>query len=291
MRENLITEVGESLAENGFEAFCCSNSRACFDIVARRELVLLIKILENIDGFGRRHATEILNIAALLSGSGYLIGERTKEFELDDGVMYERYGVPSSNFETFREIVYEKRMPEMRKFKAMSVMVDGEKLRAGREKLGLSLDELAKKVGVSKETLYRYEHEMSGASEENIRSIEEIVGGEVRRGVNPFEKSKPTGEFDFHGFRAIETRAAPFEVLGEGARSRLMVGGEGDMRTMEKRAKIYSKMGEIVDSYSCFMMSKSKRDSLMGIPVIRKEELAGLDKARELIKLIKERGE
>ena len=61
---------------------------------------------------------------------------------------------------------------------------------------------------------------------------------------------------------------------------------------MVKRAETYKRISGIFESYSCFLVQSSKgKDSFAGVPVIREEELSGFKKARELLKLIKERRE
>ena len=52
-RDQVLLEITELLANHGFET---SNiyDRSCFDMVARRELILLLlKVLINVDGFSR----------------------------------------------------------------------------------------------------------------------------------------------------------------------------------------------------------------------------------------------
>lgn len=293
MREHTIKLLGEELGREGFTAFICPNSGGCFDVVARRELLFLIKVLQNIDAYTKQQAEDLKNISGLLSAKGYLVGEQTKEFVLKDGVIYERHGVPASNLCTFREVVFEGNLPEKRKFRRLGVRIDEEKLVDRRRELNLTLEELADRVGVAKKTLYRYEHGMTLAEEDNVKKLERELGVGLRKGIDPLTRSEPDRVFEFHGFDAIETRAAPFQVLGKEKKrkDKMLMGKEADRRTMLKRADTYKRISTIFESYSCFLMKSSGKDSLAGVPVVREEELRGLKKARELIKLIEERAE
>jgi putative transcriptional regulator len=292
MREHTITLLGEELGKEGFTAFICPNSGGCFDVVARRELLLLIKVLQNIDSYTSEQAGDLKNIAAMLSAKTYIVGEQTKEFVLKDDVLYERHGIPAGNLATFRNIVFEKQFPDKRKFRGLSVKLDTEKLVSRRKELELTLDELSDKVGIAKKTLYRYEHGLTFAGEDNVKKLERELAVDLRKGIDPFTSSRLDNVFEFHGFEAIETRAAPFQVLGkEHEKSDKVLMGKGvDKRTMLKRAETYTRVSQIFESYSCFLVKSLGKDSLAGVPVIREEELQGLKKARELIKLLEERG-
>lgn len=64
-------------------------------------LPLLIKILANIDSMSECRAREMTNIAKMLSASPILIGSRTRNSNMEEGIVYERYGVPAVTPETF----------------------------------------------------------------------------------------------------------------------------------------------------------------------------------------------
>ncbi len=294
MREHTIRLLGEELAKEGFTAFICPTSGGCFDIVARREGLLLIKVLQNIDGYTREQAEDLKNIASMASAKPYLVGEQTKEFLLEENTLYERHGIPAVSISTFRQMVFEKSLPEKRKFRKLGVSIDPEKFASRRRELELSLEELSDKAGIGKKTLYRYEHGITLVDEQKLKKLEEILGTGLRKGINPFDGLAPGKTFEFHGFSAIEARAAPFQVLGkeeERKHDKVMMGKEADRRTMLKRAETYSRISGIFESYSCFLVKNSNANSLGGIPLIREEELSGLKKAKELLKLIEERGE
>ncbi len=293
MREHIIRLLWGELGKEGFTVFVCPNPRGCFDIVAKREFLLLIKVLQNIDGFTNIQAAELKSICSMLSARPYLVGEQSKEFLLENGTMYERHGIPTSDISTFRDIMFEKRFPEKRKFRKLGVNIDSEKLIRKRNELKLSLDALSSEAGIAKKTLYRYERGSTMASEENLKKLEDVLGSDLKKGIDPF-KTKDTGKtFDFYGFEAIEIRSAPFQVLGKerGEKDKVMLGREADRRIMIKRADIYRRISGIVESRSCFLVTSSGKDNIAGVPVIRKDELEGMRKAKELLKLIEEREE
>ncbi|MEW6329357.1 MAG: helix-turn-helix domain-containing protein, partial [Candidatus Micrarchaeota archaeon] len=222
-----------------------------------------------------------------------LVGERAKELALEDGVVYERYEIPAGSLNTFKMII-EEDFPKVKKYKKFLVEIDGEKMARMRNERGLSLVELARISKISKETLYRYEHGKTMASEEHVKAIERLLHAEMRRPVPLFARANAVQErtvLSKLGFESVRARSAPFDLVAkeEAAKEKIVAGEQADRRTLAKRAGIYQRISEVLQSHSCFILSESKRDEILGVPVVRKGELAELRKARELIKLIKER--
>ncbi|MCX6776839.1 MAG: helix-turn-helix domain-containing protein [Candidatus Micrarchaeota archaeon] len=294
MREQLVQEVAEVLLNCNYLSVFCTRIHSCFDMLAKREReALLVKVLENVDAFTKQQAEDMRKIAGMLSGNGFIVGDRTNEYKLEDGVLYERHKVPAGNIRTFRGIVEGDEFPKIRKFRELLVDIDEAKMARAREKLKLSLEELSKRSGISKGTLYRYEHGRIYASEENARKIEEILGMELRKFIDPFGgRQKFVSEdtlISMLGFESVKTKTAPFDILGK-ERKLLFAGEEADRRTMTKRAEVYSDIMDAFGSGSCFILNRCSKDSIAGIPVVRKNEIKEISKARELMKLIEERG-
>ena len=83
-RDHIIIEINELLSNHGFDT---SNiyDRSCFDLVARRELLLLLmKVLVNVDGFSAAHAQEIKRVARTFFASPLLVGLKSKNEVLEE---------------------------------------------------------------------------------------------------------------------------------------------------------------------------------------------------------------
>jgi len=295
MREELVRAASALLEKEGYRLFCCAGIHTCFDLVARRgEELLLAKVLEDIDAFGRGQARDLEKIAVLLGAKFLLLGEHAGSERLQDGVLYERHGVPVMGIGTLREIFIDGVLPSERKFKSLIVSIDGGRLAAARREANLTLDALAEKAGISRETLWRYEHGRMGASEENAAELERILGIGLRAPINPFEfKGVSIRERTILspvGFESVRAKSAPFDLAAK-ERSKVIAGEEADRRTMRKRAAAYDKISEVIESRACFLLEKSAKDSIGGIPVVRKKEVKEMRKPRDLLKLIEERGD
>jgi len=297
-REGLFRGLEQGLSQAGYEHFTCSGSHSCFDVAARRERsslscpedtrrekLFLVKVLENIDGLTHEHAESLRSVASLLHGQEFVLGERTRASELEDGVVYERHSTPAANLPTFSGIL-EDEMPSGRKQKQVVFGIDGERLRTSREALEMSLSGLAEASGISRATLFRYEKSITSATGEHAERLVSLFGREILAPAKT--ASKPTKRFTFFGLSAARANG-PFDVLATEREERLIVGEEQDMRTLEKRSALFHPLSEILSSYSCFLLSKSAKREIGGVPVITPEEIREAGKPREIIKLVKER--
>jgi len=147
MQQILVNAVIKILRKAGFKVTDVVETKPrCFDIVARKDdTVLLLKVLYNIDSLKYEMAEEMKNIAKLLKASPIIIGERFKLNYLERGVVYNRYGLPAINTATFYDFIIEGISPIIYAGPGgYYVKLDSEKLREMREKLGISLGEMAK---------------------------------------------------------------------------------------------------------------------------------------------------
>lgn len=294
MREELLRRASMLLEQKGYSTYCCIGTRACFDLVARREGELfLVKVLENIDAFTREQARDLEKISSLFGAKSIILGNSTKEGRMRDGILYERQGTPAATLPTLAGIA-EGEYPEERKFNVFAVAVDGQKLASARRKKGIGIAALAEASGISRSTLSRYERGETGASEESVLRLEDELGEGLRKPIDPFKPGrKPVYEktaFSFLGFESVKAKSAPFDIAAREKR-RLFAGEEADKRTLKKRAVIYSGISETLDSLPCFLLTESKANQIEGIPVIRLGELKRIRRAGELLKLLQERSE
>jgi len=187
-RERLGEEVREILAKTGFFLSERTSARGlAFDVVARRdEVLLLIKVLQNVDAFARSSAEELKMIATTLRGSPLLIGERSGSGPLEDGVIYSRFGVPILSRRTFVDFFEEGVPPFI--FAApggLYVKIDSEALRRAREERRVSLGALAEVAGVSRRAIQMYLEGMSATVEIAMR-LEEFLGEPLVVPMDPF---------------------------------------------------------------------------------------------------------
>ena len=291
-----------ALGKKGFYVTTFLDSNTCFDIIARKaESTILVKVYENIDSIRKEQGEELAKLSQVLGASCIIIGGKTKVFGLAEGTVYMRYGVPAVTAGTFGRLL-EGEGPAARYFKGRRVVdIDSGEMRRKRNELNLSLQELAAKVGVASETLYRFE-KGSGASAETAERLEKALHTTgLTRKIGVLE-AMPGKKIDIDevseerllekvrelGVKMALFEHAPFNAFGETERGMLISMGRGKSDIPRKAAEL-KKTSAATDSDSIIVTKEYKHKSVEGIPIIEEADLETINKAKELKKLILER--
>ena len=133
----------------------------------------------------------------------------------------------------------------------------------------MALRELARKSGISKDTLCRYENNAGMALERHVDALEEIMRTGLRAGFDGMRASAVG--FDFYGMAAARL-AKPFELVArekeDGAK--IVFGAGQNKRALRAKAALCGEFSRISKADCCFMVEKSKEDNIFGVPIIRK---------------------
>ncbi|MDR3062901.1 MAG: transcriptional regulator [Methanobrevibacter sp.] len=187
-KNKIISEINNLLDEEGFKT---SNvyGKSCFDMFARKNfLLLLLKVLVNIDSVNESHVHEIKKISNTFFASPLLVGLKSKNSLLEDGVVYERHGVSAIGLETLKDIIVRGEYPEVLSDRGgYYVQIDGNILKEFRNDYSFSLKELADLVKVSRETIYNYENNLSRANTETTMLLEELLNMKITLDIDVFK--------------------------------------------------------------------------------------------------------
>src|SRR5574341_2245015 len=112
-KELLINRVIAILSKAGFViSDRCDIRPRSFDMAQRRDnLLLLIKVLYNIDGLNEETAQEMHILSKHLNGNPIVVGEKTRDHSLEAGVVYLRYGIPAVETSTLNDYFIESTPP------------------------------------------------------------------------------------------------------------------------------------------------------------------------------------
>ena len=190
-REMEKIKAAESvLKEGGFAVSqrCCSRP-SCFDIAARKSKSLIfIKVQPDIGCVSPYDSLELRMISEHISAASLFISEKTREKPLEDDTVYSRYNVLAITPKTFENIVLRGIHPLIQAGPGgYYVEIDGEAIKKRRQELGLSVGEVAEKLGISRRTLYGYEKGMAKASVTVAYNLLCTLGVPVAKPVNIFE--------------------------------------------------------------------------------------------------------
>ncbi len=308
-RNNINSELEIFLKSEGFET---SNiyDHGAFDIVARKNLlILLVKTFKNIDGVNKTNSEEMKQLASIFLASPLIIGETSRNGKLEDGVIYERYDIPTITLNTFKHMVLYDEYPEIIADRGgYFVKINGNVLKEYRDKYSLSLKELADLAHVSRATMYKYENDMVKVNIETAMLLEKILNEKITVDINllkPTENSENLKYSDDEntkilsklGYGVISTNKSPFDAAAriENKGSAPLIANIEKNRTpktLEKMAVPLKDLSLVTSSDSVFIVDNEKISDLIGeIPVIKSWELNEFENSKDLLKLIKERKE
>lgn len=191
-RERSIERIRGRLEASGFYVSDAHHVRpTAFDLMARRDsLLLIVKILKNIDALDASEAKRLHELARLFAARVILVGRNSGSTPLEPGVVYSRYEIPILVEESLDEYL-EKGVPPFLFSSPGGIFarIDGERLRALRELHQLSLGALASIAGVSRRTIQLYE-EGGGAETSVVARIERYMGEPIVMPIDFFRTGR-----------------------------------------------------------------------------------------------------
>ncbi len=302
LREKLYEEVVAALAQRGFDTKSFVDVNSCFDVIARKQgLVLILKILSNIDALRPEHAQELHKLAHAFNASPLIVGERSKAHELHAAVLYERYDLPVLSLQGFVSLL-EQQLPMEKSFKGKSVAVlDAQKLREEREASEMTLKELSEKAHISIESLHRYE-KGAPASMDVAEKLEKILHTKIIQGINVFElpeipqKLEDKIEIPYNsaleqlhelGLKLSVFSHAPLTAAGR--EKPLLISQSENDSTLKRKAYLLSRTQSIVRQPGVIITKHSKHVSVENIPIMHEEELSTFSSVEDIMKALREK--
>jgi putative transcriptional regulator len=296
----LVNRLVKSLKEKEFQLFL---TQGCFDIAARKDFLMLIKALTNVDGLLEEQAQSLKTISYFVSGYPLVVSERTNRGSLCDEVIYSRFQLPVVTPSTFECIIEEEVIPEVKAIKGKhTVVINAVYLKKRRQELNLSLGKLSKEIGISKKALYEIENQRVNPTLETVKKLEDLLGIDLRvpYRMKRVEKTyvKPKDEFQKRvslefsrlGIDNSPVTSASFEIIGR-EKTSLITGLSNNTVKIKKVVSQVKGLSSIFFSQGMFIVKKSHEQAIDGVPILLESELPELESSRELSKLIREKSE
>jgi len=303
MRETILLRAMALLKEHGFSVESFAHSNACFDLVAKRpDLVVVLKVFNNIDALREEHASELRKIAGLFNATALVLGEKSKAFSLRKNVLYERLGLTALSLASLKGLL-DQHFPSIRYFKGKDIVeLDAKKLRNKRKELGLTLKELAQKIGSSVESVHRYE-KGTNASLNAAEKLEDVLETSLVKKINLFEeqrnvKGKELFDESFEdrslekvhdlGVKMAVFKHAPFKAYAQ-PKEDLFIGKAELKQGLERKAIELSKTSKAFQGKPLIISKEFKYSRVSHVPIVAEEELDSLSKFKDFMRLIRER--
>ena len=312
-KESLINRAFVILTRAGFIiSERCDIRPRSFDIAVRRDnLLMLIKVISNIDGLNEETTREMQFLSKQLHGYPIVIGEKTRDHSLETGVVYFRYGVPAFDIKTMQDYFIDDLPPLIfAEHGGLYVNIEGNTLKAERIKRNISLGALASMLGVSRRTISKYEDGEMAASVDVAVKLEELMDRGFTVSVNLFEKlyrdnsqkqeTAPEHSNVFSilqdmGFNVMPISQAPFDAVSQSSNRRnedatILTGVAQYSKTMMKKAHLMSSISEVAHTQSLLIIQgASKTKSIEGTVIIDDKELEKFNDKDDFIELLQER--
>jgi putative transcriptional regulator len=312
-KESLINQAFVILSKAGFIiSERCDIRPRSFDIAVRRDnLLLLIKVISNIDGLNEGTTREMQFLSKQLHGYPIVIGEKTRDHSLETGVVYFRYGVPAFDIRTMQDYFVEDLPPLIyAEHGGLYVNIEGNILKEERIKKNISLGALASMLGVSRRTISKYEEGEMAASVDVAVKLEEVMDRGFTVSVNLFEKlhrddAQKTETAPEHsnvfsilqdmGFNVMPISQAPFDAVSQSLNRKdedatILTGVAQYSRTMVKKAHLMSSISEVAQTQSLLIIQgASKTKNIEGTVIIDNKELEKFNDKDDFIELLQER--
>lgn len=308
-RSQLLKQIENLLKSQGYKTSDIYD-QGSFDIVARKNLlILLLKTFQNIDSINESNAHEMKQLANIFLASPIIIGEKSRNGLLEEGVIYERYDIPTIGFETLKNMILYNEYPEILADRGgYFVKIDGNVIKQYREEYSLSLKDLADLAHVSRATMYKYENEIVRANTETAMILEEILNTKVTLDIDllkqpkkediEFSNGDDTLDLSKLGYGVVSTSKSPFDAVAKmkssDKHSPLMANVEKNRteKTLKRMAVPLKDLSMVTTSEPVFIINNEKiKESIGTIPVIKSWELKEFENSKELLKMIRERKE
>ncbi|MEM7819578.1 MAG: helix-turn-helix domain-containing protein [Candidatus Aenigmatarchaeota archaeon] len=277
--------VKKILNENDFDYFECTG---CLDIIAKKNYILLLKILYNVDSFQFEQANNLKILSKNLNALAFLLGIRTRKEKLKNNIIYERFEIPTITPNTLENILTH-HIPFVHRFRGgLFVKIDPEKLRKNREMANLTQAQLARMVGVTKKSIYEHESRVMSASYEIVEKIENIIGSVSRPydlfikyenvknlPKNIFEK-KVSDNLEKMGFKTDLIHQTPFNIIADEIDNNFMIflNAEKSQKRIEITLPYLKGFMKISKKYALIITDKEYN---LDVPVISENELRYMD--------------
>ncbi len=317
-KEEMISKLSFSLMEENYEVLIMQ--RDVFDIVAKKDdALLLIKVLVNIDSYNQVCAEELKKVAKMIKAVPIIIAEKGRNFIINDNIVYERFNIPVVNLNTFINYLSRKEKLLVYSKKGKNIIyINAEKMKRLREKTEISMSELAKKINVTKKTIYFIEKEGKG-SEKVVRRIEDyfneslaleidLANWKFEEKINEYLVSekimnsnnvliKIYKSLREKGLECYTLKKTPADIISAPERGKDKLKYELIACKLKrgiynkKNIKIFKKFSEFC-TLKKFILTKKrikKVDNIMGIAIVDLKEIEEINDFPELMEIIEER--
>ncbi len=188
--EEILENTLSSLRKAGFivESINYPEDKRSIDIVGLYgDSRIIIKVTLDASHVTDVEASDLKKASKAYNASPLIVSRRYRKRRLEPDVVYKRKGLSIVSEELLESFINRNEKPLVYEAQGTYlVRINPEKFRKRRLELGLSLGELAERIGVSRKAIYDYEHGKFSVSINTALKIAEIMGEDVFEPIDIF---------------------------------------------------------------------------------------------------------
>ncbi|MFX0185982.1 MAG: hypothetical protein ACFE95_23090 [Candidatus Hodarchaeota archaeon] len=193
-KDQLINHSRHEFKRAGYSLSDENIKSSVFDFIAKKNdfastrfnsQKIIAKVLVDLDLFKKQASIELQLISKLISGFPLLVAHSAAGKNMDEATLYRRHDVSAVSLETLRMFFqYERGLKEAKisKFShrgGIYVNLSKERFKERRKRLQMEMTILAKKVGRSRHSLYKYEKGESFPKISTYNNLISILGNDL----------------------------------------------------------------------------------------------------------------
>lgn len=298
LKTPLVENMERMFLEEGY-ATC--RYRGCFDLAAKKRMLLFLKILKNVDAFSAEQARNLKIISQSLDAKPLLVGAQTRIEKLERGIVYERFDVPAVSEDTLKDLICNEIFPRIYRDRGgLYVEIDSDALKSARNKKGMTQEELAETVGINKKTVYEHENNslrmllsvaesLESVLKEKIISDVELFSERQEMHGKPYSGFEKTVSFELKrlGFETEFVRQTPFNAISK-QETLILSDVDSNKRKLKYRSVELKRFVSFIKKPALLITEKSENLDY-GLPAIERSELKEMDSGKELIKVARKK--
>jgi predicted transcriptional regulator len=201
-KDQLITHSKYEFQKAGYSLSDDYIKSSVFDFIAKKENLtkirsqnIVIKVLVDLDLFKKQASIKMQLISKLISGFPLLIARSSAGKNMDEATLYRRHDVSAISLRTLQMFFqYERGLKEAKISKfahrgGVFVNLSKERLKERRKRLQMEMTILAKKIGRSRHSLYKYEKGESFPKISTYKNLTNILGDDLDDHLDVLETS------------------------------------------------------------------------------------------------------
>lgn len=298
-KQFILGKVAAILQRAGYEIL---QTEGVFDIVAKRDdRTMIVKVLLNVDALKEDQGMSLRAMGYFMDSQPVVVAVKNNRETFEDDTVYSRFDLPVMTPNLFESVVVHGDMPAMQSAKGRhTIEVDTESMRKKRKELGLTLEALAKRSGITKKAAYEIESRRVNPTMGTAEKIEESLSINIQKPyrlrdapityLKPREEkqTKIAGELTRMGVDNSAIYSKQLQNVGKD-RFHIMATISTNVDRIKKKAIEIRKMSAMLSSKSVIIAERSAKKSVHGVPVMLESELPEIGSSKDLKKVIEEK--